>query len=471
MNSLPKSFPGVSRYEAAKELLRRRQARSSLQEFIRYINPEYVVSDFSLTVCAALDSFLSDMVAGKRPVLVLAAPPQHGKTEIVSRNFPAYVFGKYPDWALGGLSYGASLAIDINRDVQRIMMGDEYRILFPGSSLNAKRVVNIEVEAKRNSETFEIVGRRGSYVAQGVGGPLTGRRLVLGIIDDPIKNAQEALSQTTKESTWNWYTSTFLTRLSKNSGQIIMATRWALDDLSGRVLDNNSAAKNLVFPAINDAGEALVPELHPIDKLRDTEKMLGPYFWSAMYMQRPTPMSGGMFKPGNIEIVDALPAELKFVRGWDLAASKNAGDWTVGVKLAVIDGVIYIADLVRERGSPDEIERLVVNTSAVDGRRVFQSLPQDPGQAGKAQVAYLSKRMPGRSFEFTTETGDKATRASPFAAQVNAGNVKMIRADWNDALIHELRSFPTGHHDDIVDAASRAYNRVSQRRISIAEML
>ncbi|MDC9591877.1 terminase family protein, partial [Xenorhabdus sp. XENO-10] len=158
---------------------------------------------------------------------------QHGKSDIVSRYLPAYFFGRYPDMRVAGLSYGKDLASDMNRDVQRIMMGEEYKELFPGSALNSRRGVTIDVEAKRNSETFEIVGRKGVYISQGVGGPLTGKKVDLGIIDDPIKNAKEALSPTTKSGIWNWYVSTFKTRLSKNSGEIIMATRWATDDLSG----------------------------------------------------------------------------------------------------------------------------------------------------------------------------------------------------------------------------------------------
>ena len=239
---------------AAQELLKRRKARRGLLDFILYINPEYIVSEFSVELCAALDQFFLDQQAGLRPVLVVQAPPQHGKSDIVSRYAPAYIFGLNPDLSIGGLSYSKDLATDMNRDVQRIMMSPEYGRLFPDSSLNSKRVVTIDVEAKRNSDVFELVGRKGRYVGQGVGGPLTGKRLDIGLIDDPIKNAQEALSETIKDGIWNWYITTFLTRLSKNSGQIIMATSWATDDLSGRILKINAKAKHLKFVAVNMPG-------------------------------------------------------------------------------------------------------------------------------------------------------------------------------------------------------------------------
>src|SRR5690625_3516327 len=170
------SFPPLSPVEAAREIVRRREARACLHSFIQYINEDYIVSDFSKTVCAALDDFLLDMVEGTRPILIFSAPPQHGKSDMVSRYFPAYVFGKYPNMRVAGLSYAMSLASNMNRDVQRIIMSPEYARLFPDTALNDRRVVSMDHMAKRNSDEFEVVGHRGSYVGQGVGGPLTGKR-------------------------------------------------------------------------------------------------------------------------------------------------------------------------------------------------------------------------------------------------------------------------------------------------------
>jgi hypothetical protein len=293
--------------DAARELLKRREARRNLLAFIQYMNPGYIVSQFAIDVCRALEQFYRDVEAELRPVLVFEAPPQHGKSEIVSRNLPAWLFGQNPDLSIGGLSYGSDLASDMNRDIQKIMMSDDYARIFPHASLNAKRVVNVGVEAKRNSETFEIVGHKGKYVAQGVGGPLTGKKLDIGIIDDPVKNAQEALSPATKNSVWNWYQSTFDSRMSKNSGRIIMATRWALDDLSGRVLERNARSKRITFRAINEHDEALVPELHPIAKLLETKAGLSEFFWSAMYQQNPITIGGGIFKDEWWQYYDLLP--------------------------------------------------------------------------------------------------------------------------------------------------------------------
>jgi len=206
MNSLPQS-QAVSKQQAAQELLRRRGARSSLHQFIQYINPDYIVSEFSATVCAALDQFILDMIVGVRPILILGAPPQHGKSDIVSRYLPAYFFGRLPEMRVGALSYSSDLAGDMNADVQRIMSMPEYRHLFPESWLGNKPADGVAV--KRNTDEFGIANHKGTYVCAGVGGPLTGKKIDLGIIDDPIKNAKEALSPTTKKSIWNWYVSTF----------------------------------------------------------------------------------------------------------------------------------------------------------------------------------------------------------------------------------------------------------------------
>lgn len=456
-----------SPHEASLELIRRAAARTDLHSFIEYLNPAYLPSDFSRELCAALDEFLADMMSGKRPILCVMAPPQHGKTEIVSRYLPAYVLGRFPTLKIGGLSYGASLAAAINRDVQRRIMCDEYEALFPETKLNDNRVVNADVGARRNTEMFEVVGTTGSYVAQGVGGALTGYRLDLGIIDDPIKNAQEARSQTVKDGIWSWYLSTFLTRLSKNSGQIIMATRWALDDLTGRILEEYPNAKQLKFRAIDDDGNPLVPELHPLDKLEEVKRVSTDYFWSAMYQQEPIPDGGGDFKPEQIQIVDAVPTNLQWVRGWDLAATtQKTSDYTASCRMAIKDGIVWIDGIDNQRLAPHEVEALIVQRSKTDDK-TRQSIPQDPGQAGVAQKASLSRKLQGARFTFSTESGDKRTRAMPLAAQVNVGNVRLVNSDATHSFLKQLESFPNGSHDDMVDAASRAYNELTKSSYSL----
>lgn len=449
------------------EEVRREIARRSLHEFIQYINPEYITSHFSETVCASLDNFLIEMMAGKRPILILGAPPQHGKSDIVSRYLPAYFFGKYPDMRVAGLSYGKDLASDMNRDVQRIMMSEEYKALFPESCLNAKRVVTVEIEAKRNSETFEIVGRKGAYISQGIGGPLTGKKVDLGIIDDPIKNAKEALSPVTKKATWNWYISTFKTRLSKNSGEIIMATRWATDDLSGRVIDSSDKAKVLAFPAINERGEALVPELHPIDSLLEKKALFGDYFWSAMYQQAPKPGDGQIFHEEFARYY--LPKDLpdtfdEVIHSWDMTFKDSDGtDYVVGQVWGKKGANAYLLYQIRKRMSFTETlkaVKLLVEKYPQARRKLVEDKANGPAVIDtlKTTVSGLVPIEPD---------GSKIARAHACTAEWEAGNVWLPHKDiapWVTETVDEITTFPFAGHDDTVDAMTQALRYLYQKK-------
>lgn len=446
----------MNKAEAAKELLARRKARSNLHDFIQYINPDYIVSDFSKEVCEEIDRFLVAMMAGKRPVLVLGAPPQHGKSDIVSRYLPAYFFGKFPDQRVAGLSYGKDLAGDMNRDVQRIMLSKRYFNIFPDSCLNAKRAVMVDVEAKRNSETFELVGKKGSYVSQGVGGPLTGKKVDLGIIDDPIKNAKEALSETTKKGVWNWYVSTFLTRLSKNSGQIIMATRWAEDDLSGRVLEKTTRAVNLAFKAVSDTGKALVSELHPLDKLLETKKILGEYFWSAMYQQSPTALGGDMFKSEHWKYYkDLPPIRRKAIFADTALKAKEENDYSVlqcwGESY---DEKLYLIDQLRGKWEAPELE---VNAKAFYNKHrnldncLCSAFYVEDKASGIGLIQSL-QRKGGIPIIGIPRSVDKTTRMHSGSPSIAAGLLVLPEdAPWLSDYLSEFNAAPNGTNDDQID--------------------
>lgn len=445
----------VTRQQAAKELLRRRKARGSLLEFIVYMNPDYILSDFSRQVCAALDEFIVEMMDGLRPILIIGAPPQHGKSEIVSRYLPAYFFGKYLDNRLAALSYAKDLASDMNRDVQRIMMSEEYKILFPESCLNSKRVVTVEVEAKRNSETFEIVGHRGSYVSQGVGGPLTGKRVDLGIIDDPIKNAQEALSETVKRGIWNWYISTFLTRLSKDSGQIIMATRWATDDLSGEVIKKFPRARVLSFKAIDDNGKALVPELHPVDKLLEMKSTMSEYFWSAMYQQEPIILGGNIFKSEHWRYYTALPPMKRKIIFADTAQkTKEQNDFSVFQCWGQsFDSGVYLIDQVRGKWEAPELQttaKAFYNKHNAERGRPVSAFKVEDKSSGTGLIQSLRKE--GLPIIGIPRDIDKVTRALDTVPLVESGNVYLPEnAPWLSDYLTEFSAFPNGAYDDQID--------------------
>lgn len=459
----------LSIHEAAAELLLRRAARTDLYSFIRYVSPEYIANEFAREACSALDQFIVDVVNGSRPILILQAPPQHGKSDIVSRHLPAYLFGRFPDWNVGGLSYSSDLASDMNRDVQRIMMTDEYRALFPASVLGQK--IKGKLDAKQNTEAFEIPGRKGSYRGAGVGGPLTGRKINIGIIDDPIKNAKEALSEVIKDGIHKWYQSTFLTRLAATSGQIIMATAWALDDLSGRVMAENPRAKVLKFKAINEAGEALVPELHPLEQLLEMQAVLSDYFWSAMYQQSPKASGGNIFKDEFVQYY--LPKDLpdkfdKSVASWDFTFKDSDGtDYVAGHVWGKKGANSYLLDRVHARmGFTKSKDALIkLHKDWPEARRI---LVEDKAN-GPAIIDSLKSSVPG--LIAIEPDGSKLARAHAVTAYWEAGNIWLPHPDiapWVKSFVSELTTFPASAHDDDTDAMTQALRDMyPQRRLSM----
>ena len=283
------------------------------------------------------------------------------------------------------------------------------------------------------------------------------------ILDDPHK-ADEARSETMRSNVINWFTETIKSRRNDPSKTpiIIIMQRLHESDLSGYLLAGNDDDdwQHLKLPAIQADGTALWAQKHSIDKLHQMQ-IASPYMFAGQYMQEPAPLDGGVFKPSNIEIIDAVPqGNIKWVRGWDLGATVG-GDPTAGVKLGTLpDGRLVIADIVHGDVSSDDRDRMMKNTASQDGKGVLISIPQDPGQAGKTQVQYLVKLLQGYKVHTSTETGDKVTRAEPIASQVNVGNVVMVRGAWNDAFLDEMRMFPNGARDDRIDGLSRAYSRL-----------
>lgn len=294
------------------------------------------------------------------------------------------------------------------------------------------------------------------------------------IIDDPHK-PDEARSDVIRQGVIDWFQNTLESR--KNSPTttpiVLIMQRLHEKDLAGWLLGggNGEQWEHVCLPALRDDGTALWPEKHDVEALRRM-RVAAPYTFAGQYQQSPAPPEGNIFRPDAIEVVDAVPVGTRFVRGWDLAASHEDGDWTAGGKLGVTpSGRWIIADMVRLQGRPEAVQAALKNTAGRDGTATRVRLPQDPGQAGKAQVAALTKLLAGYSVTAKPVSGDKVLRAEPFAAQVNVGNVMMLRAEWNDALISELRMFPNGAHDDQVDALSDAFSELNVNTFGLLELM
>lgn len=469
----------VSQADAALELLKRRRGRRSLAAYISYTSRKYKRSKFSDMVCSAIDQFIEDVQAGKRPILVLQAPPQHGKSEIVSRKLPAYLMGRLRDLRIGGASYSDALAGTMAQDVRRNLSSEEHGRLFPITKEKRRYDVN------RIGE-FTTPGGEGSYLGVGVGSGLTGRPLDIGIIDDPVKNQQEALSPVTKEGHWSWYQSVFTTRLSENSGQIIMATSWAEDDLPGRIMSEFAGSprlKVLRFPAINDPDEAgyndqlplgpLVPQLHSLEKLLETKQLFSDYWWAALYQQTPKSLGGNVFKETGVQYY--LPKDLpekfdKMIASWDCTFKDTDGtDFVVGQVWGKKGADSYLLAQARARMSFTKTVTAVADLHA-DWPRARRILIEDKAN-GPAVIDTLKAHVPG--IIPVEPDGSKLARAHAVTAYWEAKNIWLPHPDispWVKGLVSELTAFPAGTNDDQVDSLTQAlrdlYPLVTQMKIS-----
>jgi predicted phage terminase large subunit-like protein len=441
-------------------------ARRSLLTFTSYTFQDYEINWHHRVLAHTLDRVLS----GELRRVICLMPPQNGKSELVSRRFPAYAFGRRPDVRIVACSYSASLAQDMSRDVQKVMDTPEYKVLFPDTRLASPRDIEVKTQGQ-----FQIVGRRGHYVAAGVDGPITGKSADIGIVDDPFKNRAEADSETYRDNVWNWFTSTFATRQFGGDGAIIVVlTRWHEDDLAGRLLkmsrENPEAEQWTVveFPAISEGplphdprqvGEALWPAKYSLEELRKRRITMGAYDWSSLYQQRPAPVGGGLFRREWFKVVEALPAQVaRRVRGWDTAGTEGGGDHTVGVKISEAASMFYVEDVVRGQWGPGGVDKNIKLTAALDGKACGQREEKEGGSAGVAVVAARVKALAGYDYAGVQISGSKVTRCKPFRAQCEAGNVYLLRGAWNEAYIQELCGFPTATHDDQVDGSSCAFN-------------
>jgi len=410
---------------------------------------------------------LQEVFDGITDRLLIQLPPGSAKSTYGSKLFPAFYLTKGRKDIIAA-SYNSKLAEDFSQDVQRFVLEDQDVLGYRPTS-DAKELWRTSLG--------------GVYRAAGAGSGITGRRADLFLIDDPIKGRAEADSATTRERVWNWYRAEVIPRLKPGAAIVLIQTRWHPDDLAGRLLQEQENGgdrwKVLDLPALargpdpdgnprpdplgRKPGEALWPGWEDEEAIARKRRAIGEIEFSCLYQQEPLVSSGLLFQPEKIEVVEVEPPCDAKGRGWDLAATSQVGsrdpDWTVGLKLGRLrDGRFCILDMVRLRGGPQDVEAAIVNTSNADKFPCAVGLPQDPGQAGKAQIAYLVGRLKGHKVITSPESGSKETRAAPVASQVNVGNFLMVKAPWNSVLIEELRYFPHGAKKDIVDALSRAFS-------------
>lgn len=404
---------------------------------------------------------------------IINVPPGSSKSTIVSVLWQAYEWGPLGKRHLRYVSTSFEEG-NVTRDTRKtrdLVKSGWFQMLWP------------EVELTRLGETSFANSDTGSR--EGVAfASVTGKRGDRVIIDDPhsLKGAE---SETERNNTVRLFLEGGLNRSNDamTSAMIIVMQRLHQDDLTGALLARDLGFWHLMIPMEFEVarrcstplgwtdprsyeGELMDPGRFP-KEAADRQKQAGEYSWNGQYQQRPAPREGGLFKisddwalprsEGGM-IVETVPPGGRTVAGWDFAGSKRkTSPYTVRAKITRVGGDYFIRHVARKRTDPTELDRMVEDVVADDGYSTYQSLPQDPGQAGKAQKWQLADKLAGFVFEITPETGDKETRAEPFAAQWGAGRVFLCRGPWNAEYIEELRNFPAGTYKDQVDASSRAF--------------
>ena len=462
---------------AIAELAARELARRRLLPFIQRLKPLYEAGWFHRDLAARLERFSKAVEAKQSPCLILNTPPRHGKTEQASKGLVAWHLGRCPSHQIIAATHSDKLAIDNSRDVLDYVNDERYHVLFPGT----------ELKADNKGATGWRTTKGGSYKPLGVGAGIAGYGAHILIIDDPHRD-KDAYSEAVRDNIWRWYKSSARTRLMPGGGQLIIQTRWVLDDLTGRLIEDEGRIEEggkwevVCYPAIADhdeyrtkagiivslpqpgatllrkKGEPLHPERYSLEALKEHQK--DPVVWAALYQQQPSAGEAAVFKQDEIKFcsVQDIPKRLAYYTAADFALSTSQrGDFCVLMHAGVDDkDNLWIVDV--ERGKWDALE--IAERLIESYRRYKQAMIGiEKNHMEMAIAPFLDKmvaeeKVHGFSYD-PLEHGnrDKLTRARPIQARMRQGRVFIPNdAPWSDVLIKELMEFPVGRHDDTVDA-------------------
>jgi len=469
-------------------------ARKSLIEFTLYTKPNYLAGWFNHLLAETLDRFLEDVVQKKSPRVMIFAPPRHGKSELTSRRFPAYTLGRYPEMSFIGTSWGSDMASSINRDIQRIICSDEYKDLFPGSTLWGQNIRTVaDGSYLRNSDIFEIVGHTGVYKSAGRGAGIAGRGADIALLDDIVKDAEEAGSETVRESTWDWYANDLYTRLMPGGGILLIMTRRHEDDLAGRLLENMRKGGEqweiVNFPAVAETdeyhprtgqllrkiGEPLHPErytLELLDRIKfgtSTEPGVGSKMWASLYQQRPSAAEGNIFKreywrffktPTRLSSMaeGERRAYLRtlgiyvIIQAWDIAVGgKESNDYTACTTLGVSQNKLYVLNVWNKQCEFPEAKRQVLLLA--DAWHPTKIVIEGGGSAGGKAIIQDLKRETTLPLHETITTTDKVMRANVVSPTHEAGMCWLPEGEgWVSDFVESCSGFPNMKHDDDVDS-------------------
>lgn len=419
----------------------------------------------------AICQHLEAVTDGRITRLLINIPPGTMKSLVASVFWPAWEWGPrgLPAMRYLTTSYAEKYVKRDSRRMRDLVQSDWYRSLWP------------EIELQRAGEMSFANSKTGGR--EGVAfGSLTAGRGDRVIIDDP-HSTETAESDQERETTTRIFRESVPSRVNnpETSAIIVIMQRLHEKDVSGVINSLGLGYEHIMLPMEFDRkrrcrtsigfqdprtqeNELLFPERFPRAVVERDKKAMGAYAVAGQFQQEPAPRTGGMFQRSDFEIVDAAPATQNRVRRWDFAATdpkkqKGAGDpdWTVGLRLSEHRGIYYVEDVVRDQKTPAGVETMLKNTATQDGKQIRIVVPQDPGAAGKSNVAHLIRLLAGWDVRAAIESGSKVERANPVSAQAEAGNIKLVRGPWNEAFLEEVSMFPSAAHDDQVDALSGAF--------------
>ena len=420
--------------------------------------------------------------------LLINIPPRCMKSILVSVMWPCWKWTHDPHWRWLFASYAQNLSTRDSVKCRNIIKSPWYQ-----RNWGHMFVLTDDQNQKTRFEN----DKTGLRIATSVGGLATGEGGNAVVVDD-AHSAEQASSQVEREGALQWWDETMSTRQNdpKKNCRVVVMQRLHERDLAGHILAKNSGYVHLMLPMEFEpdrkcvtyapgfhagmgpgfsAGrfedprttehELLWPERNDRPSVTSLKNELREYGTAGQLQQRPVPRGGGMFKRQWLDLVGAAPVKAKKIRYWDMAGTEFTGgndpDWTAGVLMAHHEGIFYLCDIQRFRSSPNDTEKRIRQAAELDGFEVPIFIEQEPGSSGKNVVDYYIRRvLQGYTIHGDRPSGDKITRAEPWAAQAEAGNIKIVKGAWVEAYLAEIETFPAGAHDDQVDATSGAFHKL-----------
>ena len=444
-------------------------ARKSLGAYASMLHPDWAPNWHHRVIANVMERVASGDPEYRK--VCIQMPPRAGKSEIVSKIFPGWYLAQHPYHTVINASYGAELADEMGRKAREYATSEVFKTLF-----------DVEVSKLTNAITKWDLTNHGRYFSTSVGSALTGMGANILTIDDPIKNFDDAMSQTVKDKIWDWFVSTAYTRLEKGGAVLAIMTRWAVDDLVGRLLASDSGWKNITFPMIatrdekyRKKGEPLWPEKFDLQKCEEIKSTVGRQVWSSLYQQSPVPEGGAIFKEEYFRYYD--PNDLHSLyfsaiyQSWDTGVSKkntsarsSCTTWGV-VHNENLPGNVafYLLDVYAHQLNFPELRakaKELINEWDPDIVWVEEE------QTGRPLIDEL-RMIVGSKLVPVRPKGQKESRAQAISAIFESGRVVFpLRAPWLENYKEELLSFPFGEYKDNVDSTTQAIRQMVKQEYS-----